>query len=120
MSLGGFSQTGTGITLSSETGRQVASELTLLDSYKIQNDILTSKINYLKNILSNKDSIILKLNTQITNQKNISMKKDYKIENYQEINAILEQEKQSYKSSSNLWRTISIVLGVILGATFIF
>lgn len=120
MSLKSFSQTDMGITLSSEVGKQVASELTLLDSYKIQHNLLSIKIGYLKNILNNKDTIILKLNYQLINQEKISIKKDHQIKNYQKINSILEQEKNKYKKNSRFWKTLAIVSGIVTGLLVIF
>jgi hypothetical protein len=118
MSLKGFSQTATdstSIQLKKTIARLVIKDLIRGDGAKKQLVLFGDKISILQQKVSLKDSVILKLNSKLSNFNNITLTQSQQLEISQKLSKRLEQDLKKQKLQTKIFKYSGgvAILGVV-------
>lgn len=109
----------TKVVLSYKVAKLVAKDLIAGDSCKKEVELLNLKTLMILERERQKDSTILLLNEKSMNFETILGKKDEQFNQYEELNLGLIKELKIEKRKTGLYKTVSIVGGVIIGILLI-
>ncbi|MDB0072822.1 hypothetical protein N9E79_00930 [bacterium] len=109
----------TKVVLSYNVAKLVAKDLIAGDSCKKEVELLNLKTLMILERERQKDSTILLLNKKSMNFETILVKKDEQFNQYEELNLGLIKELKIEKRKTGLYKTVSIVGGVIIGILLI-